>query len=87
MIRFTLSGGKLLQFRISPSAYTFKAEPARLIYIDGQPYEGPYTVVPKPWEDQVLATNEMHMTDDVTVKEIPYAEVSNTQGITVTIGG
>lgn len=48
------------------------------------PYEGPYVVVPKT-VDQILATNDKTMTDDVTVKEIPYAEVGNTYGTTVTI--
>lgn len=47
-------------------------------------FEGPYVVIPKT-EDQVLATNKHVMTDDVTVKEIPYAEVSNVYGTTVTI--
>lgn len=48
------------------------------------PYEGPYTVIPKT-VDQILETAMKTMTDDVTVKEIPYAEVSNVYGTTVTI--
>ena len=47
-------------------------------------YEGPYEVIPKT-VDQILATNKKRMTDDVTVTEIPYAEVSNVYGTTVTI--
>ena len=35
--------------------------------------------------DQILETAMKTMTDDVTVKEIPYAEVSNVYGTTVTI--
>lgn len=48
------------------------------------PYPGPYVVIPKT-VDQVLETNNKRMTDDVTVTEIPYAEVGNQYGITVTI--
>lgn len=49
------------------------------------PYEGPYEVIPKPWLDQVLPTKDKTMTDDVTVFEVPYAEVANPHGTTVTI--
>lgn len=50
-------------------------------------YEGEYEVIPSI-EEQVLETNRKYMKDDVTVKEIPYAEVTNlANGITVTIGG
>ena len=52
---------------------------------DYDPYLGPYEVTPKAWEDQILATNGKNMTDDVTVFEVPYAEVSNPYGDTVTI--
>lgn len=49
-------------------------------------YEGEYEVIPSI-EEQVLETNRKYMKDDVTVKEIPYAEVANlANGITVTIG-
>lgn len=49
------------------------------------PYFGPYQVIPKAWEDQILETNGKNMTDDVTVFEIPYSEVSNPDGTTVVI--
>lgn len=49
-------------------------------------YEGDYTIVPKPNEAQVLATAGKRMTDNLTVKEIPYYEVSNTVGKTAYIG-
>ena len=49
------------------------------------PYPGPYEVIPKAWEDQILATNGKNMEDDVTVYEVPYDEVSNQYGTTVTI--
>ena len=51
-----------------------------------EPYEGPYTVTPV-FRDQVLETTDLLMTDDITVKEIPVAEVSNPAGgVTLTIG-
>lgn len=49
------------------------------------PYAGPYLVIPKAWQDQVLATKNKSMTDDVTVTEVPYTEVSNIYGTTVSI--
>lgn len=52
---------------------------------DYDPYLGPYQVIPKAWEDQVLPTNGKNMTDDVTVFEVPYDEVSNPNGTTVVI--
>lgn len=52
---------------------------------DYDPYLGPYEVIPKAWENQVLATNGKNMTDDVTVFEVPYDEVINPTGTTVVI--
>lgn len=48
-------------------------------------YEGPYRVIPKAWREQILATREKLMTDDVTVEEVPYVEVSNQDGTTCII--
>lgn len=49
-------------------------------------YNGDYVVVPKT-DSQVLKTRQKLMTDDLTVKEIPYYEVSNeSNGNTVYIG-
>lgn len=48
------------------------------------PYEGPYEVIPKTAE-QILATKDKDMEDDVTVHEIPYAETTNVYGVTVSI--
>lgn len=59
----------------------------RVTTITGDMYDGPYTVTPY-LEAQILATKNKTMRDDVTVFEIPYAEVSNTSGgTTATIGG
>lgn len=42
-------------------------------------YDGPYRAIPKPTE-QVLATKNKSMRDNVTVEEIPYSEVTNPSG-------
>lgn len=52
--------------------------------IDADPYEGEYTVVPNVYA-QVLPTKNKVMRRDVTVTEIPYQEVSNEYGVTVSI--
>lgn len=48
-------------------------------------YPGPYDVVPKV-DPQQLATQGKYMKDNVTVWGIPYTEVSNLYGTTVSIG-
>lgn len=50
-------------------------------------YKGEYSVTPSQNEQTLLTANK-RMSKNVTVKEIPYAEVSNVSGgLTVTIGG
>ena len=48
------------------------------------PYEGAYSVIPKVYQ-QILETKNKLMSDDVTIYEIPYTEVSNLVGTTVII--
>lgn len=49
-------------------------------------YEGEYEVTPST-EQKVLETKQKFMEDDVTVRKIPFYEVTNeTGGTTVTIG-
>lgn len=52
---------------------------------DYDPYLGPYEVTPLAFQEQVLPTKDKNMTDDVTVFEIPYDEVTNIHGTTVVI--
>lgn len=52
--------------------------------IQHNPYDGPYTVIPKR-VDQVLATKHKSMRDDVTVTEVPWTETSNQYGTTYII--
>lgn len=49
-------------------------------------YEGTYEITPLANEQTTLLTAQKFMTDNVTVKEIPYFETSNQSGSTVYIG-
>lgn len=51
-----------------------------LISVEGKKYEGEYDVTPSTYKDKVLATRNLVMTKDVTVRKIPQFEVSNTAG-------
>lgn len=54
---------------------------------DYENYEGPYEVIPKI-ESQSLSTKNKCMSNNVTIREIPYYEVSNaSNGETIIIGG
>lgn len=58
-----------------------------IISSDAPKYTGVYTVTPETFQ-QTLYTEGKILVDDVTVKEIPYYEVSNEyNGKTVIIGG
>lgn len=51
-------------------------------------YAGEYVVTPQAWEETVLETEGLVLTDDVTVLRIPYFETSNLGGgKTAIIGG
>ena len=51
-------------------------------------YDGEYSVEPSAVSDQTLETAQKMLDANITIKKIPYMEVSNTSnGTTVTIGG
>jgi hypothetical protein len=54
--------------------------------LEGDKYEGPYSVTPKADAVQTLYTRAKTMEDDVTVLAIPYYQTSNTYGDTIYIG-
>ena len=58
------------------------------VFIDGgrEKYTGSYEVTPRA-NEQKLHTASKIMMDDVTIKEIPYAEVTNPAGGTTVIIG
>lgn len=58
-----------------------------LISVEGKKYEGEYDITPSTYNDKVLATRNLVMSRDVTVRKIPQFEVSNTSdGKTLIIG-
>lgn len=49
-------------------------------------YDGSYILTPDA-DQQIISTNDRHLTKDIIIQPIPYAEVSNdANGYTVTIG-
>lgn len=48
-------------------------------FVGGDPYVGDYAVTPKV-EAQTMPTKNKVMLDDMTIREIPVYEVSNTSG-------
>lgn len=49
-------------------------------------YEGSYIITPGA-DSKTIATNDKHLSQDIVIEPIPYAEVSNdANGYTVTIG-
>ena len=65
-----------------PTAPTIEVQlqDVSLINVVGEKYEGDYDVTPSTSKDKVLATRNLVMTKDVTVRKIPQFEVSNTAG-------
>ena len=75
--------GAALKAKISCSGVLTGSLSKPIGYVD---YTDSYEVTPKTTE-QVLQTKDKHLTDDVTIKSIPFFEVSNTAGgSTVYIG-
>lgn len=73
----TIAGASKLTGKVNVGG-TIKIEPVH--------YEGEYEVTPST-EQKVLETKQKFMDDDVTVRKIPFYEVSNaTGGTTITIG-
>lgn len=73
-----------ISFKEEPESFTAQFDEYIVVDHDYDPYRGDYTVIPKR-EDQTLATKGKNMEDDVTVTEVPYAEVSNESGTTYII--
>lgn len=74
-----------LDFEEEDNEFSLDFGELTVIHTDYDPYMGPYQVIPKAWEDQILPTKDKNMTDDVTVFEVPYEETSNPHGTTVVI--
>ena len=65
-----------------PTAPTIEVQlqDVSLINVVGEKYEGDYEVTPSTYNDKAMATRNLVMTKDVTVRKIPQFEVSNTAG-------
>ena len=69
------------------SAIEVQLQNVVLISVEGKKYEGEYDITPSTYNDKVLATRNLVMAQDVTVRKIPQFEVSNTSnGKTLIIG-
>lgn len=78
-----ISAGNGLKARINASGVLVGSLSKPVGYID---YTGSYEVTPKTSE-QSLQTKDKHLIENVTIKSIPFFDVSNTSGgSTVYIG-
>ena len=77
-----------IQVKVTETSPSVKVNvKGEIVYVgDAESYEGEYEVTPTV-EKQTLQTAKKIMKEDVTVKEIPYAEVSNPAGGTTVIIG
>lgn len=72
---------------LSVPAIEVQLQDVVLISVEGKKYEGEYDITPSTYKDKVLATRNLVMTKDVTVRKIPQFEVSNaSNGKTLIIG-
>ena len=71
---------------MAENAYDVSADIGEFTYIGSyETYQGSYDVTPTS-AVQTLDTNDKLMTDDVTVRAIPYYETRNVSGTTIYIG-
>lgn len=81
-IRFT-SNDQALEAKFSSNDKNFVADFGELQavteFIGGKVYEGEYEITPKV-AAQTMPTSGKVMADDVTIKSIPFFNVSNTSG-------
>lgn len=80
MVRIKVSSDQAVTLHLGqPTHLTMSMELGRPIYLGGEPYDGPYDVTPKVTA-QTLPTAKKLMRDDVSVRAIPYFDVSNPAG-------
>lgn len=80
MVRINVSSSPSVTFRFGQAASPAMAvDQGRPVYLGGEPYEGPYDVTPKVTA-QTLKTAQKLMREDVSVRAIPYFDVSNPAG-------
>lgn len=75
-----------VQFKENDQKFKAEFKELQQVAADREHYTGAYEVTPST-EQQMLETKDLVMDDDVTVKKIPFYEVTNAAGgTTVTIG-
>lgn len=80
MVRLKVSSAPVVSFRLGmPAAPALTVDLGRPVYLGGEPYDGPYDVTPKVTA-QTLQTAQKFMREDVSVRAIPYFDVSNPAG-------
>ena len=80
MVRLKVSSDQVVTLHIGkPTHLTMSTELGRPVYLGGEPYDGPYDVTPKVTA-QTLQTAQKFMREDVSVRAIPYFDVSNPAG-------
>ena len=80
MVRLNVSSSPAVTFRFGQTdSPAMAVELGRPVYMGGEPYEGPYDVTPKVTA-QTLPTAKKFMQEDVSVRAIPYFDVSNPAG-------
>ena len=80
MVRINVSSNPSVTFRFGQTdSPAMAVELGRPVYMGGEPYEGPYDVTPKVTA-QTLKTAQKLMREDVSVRAIPYFDVSNPAG-------
>lgn len=83
--RITIEGGKSARLKTA-GKYCDRDIVITATGEGGVPYDGNYVVTPRI-DEQIMATKHKVMSDDVTIKAIPFFDVSNTSGgSTVYIG-
>lgn len=80
MVRINVSSDQAVTLHLGqPTSPTMVVKLGLPIYLGGEPYDGPYDVTPKVTA-QTLPTAKKLMRDDVSVRAIPYFDVSNPAG-------
>lgn len=84
-IQFTVQENQTISFVISDGGSLNFNTDLNYSISEHNTYAGPYIVIPKVY-DQILETDDLLMSDDVTVKEITYSVTQNEKGLTAQIG-
>ena len=85
MIRFEIKNASLLRIDVAADKTDMQVKDAVVSYVNGEPYDGPYEVIPKADEAQILPTKQRILAEDMTVLAVPYYEADNQIGTTIYI--